>query len=313
LNQLPGVQFLELPGYEIRYASQPKQLIAKLLFQLPRVLLTIRQEHRKVDAYIREYQFDLIISDNRYGAWSPLIPSWFITHQLNIQVPFSTLVHSFVNRVIHRWVRRFDFCWIPDYPEHLLSGALSESLHPLPTGFLGPLSHLPPTTPSSVSHDILILLSGPEPQRSILEELIWPQLIRMPGRHTLIRGTTNEFFQTRIPDHIKVFDLAHAAIISNSIADHKYIVCRSGYSTLMDLVCCNKRALLVPTPGQTEQEYLAEHFASRFGFARVLQDQIDLEADLSRFDQVPNKPIPVWNEHGVASFLRRIDELGGKR
>jgi len=60
----------------------------------------------------------------------------------------------------------------------------------------------------------------------------------------------------------------------------KLVVSRSGYSTILDLAVIGTKALMTPTPGQVEQEYLARYHNQKGTFYSVNQNDIDLIRDV---------------------------------
>ena len=269
-EQYPEAPFLELPGYKVTYAKNNKQ-IGRLIRQLPRLSTVIRRERKVLANWVKENPQDGIISDNRYGCWHPHIASIFVCHQLNPLLPLSlTRFQGNLFRLHQKYLLPFQEIWVPDYPPpNSLSGKLSQPLPASPnTLYLGPLSrfcnYLPPTGEFTIpalrgkKPSALAILSGPEPQRSLLEQRILEQSKK--GNHAIwiVQGKwdQNEIItqgdNTLIP-HLHQHDLYIA------IKAAQYLISRSGYSSLMDYEALGaKYCILIPTPGQTEQEYLGE-------------------------------------------------------
>jgi hypothetical protein len=212
---------------------------------------------------VKEKQIDLVISDICFGLWSKQVKTVFITHQLMIKAPFA---ESLLHAINLSFIRKYHECWIPDFAEgDNLSGDLSHK-YPLPENayFIGPLSRfqqLP--SPSNVpklkkQYDVLILISGPEKQRSIFEELMLKQAASIPLNFLMVRGLPDTPKTLEIHINIDIISHLNAAEMKAAMLSASIVVCRSGYSTLMDLTALKKKAVFIPTPGQTEQEYLAE-------------------------------------------------------
>lgn len=209
-----------------------------------------------------EQNIDLVISDNRFGCYSKVIPSIYITHQLRI--PFATPFQKFesAGQMLHAHFQKpFSEVWIPDTSEKPgLGGRMSHS--GLIAGkhvFVGPLTRFTPSNPSEKKRfQWMAMLSGPEPQRSILEKKAVKAFSQLPGNKLLVQGKPGvKSAEFGIPNlvvhsHLNTSDLQDAILSSENI------VCRSGYSSLMDLQVLQAKAILIPTPGQTEQEYLAK-------------------------------------------------------
>lgn len=249
----PFLTRVELPPYSIRYWSA--NMYWNMTLQAPRLAGVIRREHRLVQQLLDLHSIDAIISDNRYGCFSRNVPSVFITHQLNIYLP-SVILSGWVNGVNHHLIRNFDECWIPDVPEAPgLAGSLA---HPAPfprVSYLGHPSRLHPLV-EKIKYDYLVLLSGPEPQRTRLEELLMAQFLNRKEHVLFVLGKPEERVGMDV-DNISVVSYLDGEALSQAMAASRQVICRSGYSTLLDLARLGKKAILVPTPGQTEQEYLA--------------------------------------------------------
>lgn len=270
----PDLPTLKLPPYDVRYPF--RFIVLNLLIQLPRILWAIYMEHRLIQRWIAEYGFDGIITDNRLGCYSSRVPTVFITHQLNLDAPGNWL-KRFTNEINHWFIRRFDYCWIPDTAgEDNLSGKLSRPSPSDNTRFVGPLSRLS-RKDIPEQYDVMMLLSGPEPQRSYLEKALRKQARRLPYRMLLVQGKPEITAAPEEEGNLRIVPFMDEQELSEAIASSGMLVCRSGYSTLMDLAVMGKRALLIPTPGQTEQEYLARYLSDRGMYA--WQDQHHLQLD----------------------------------
>jgi uncharacterized protein (TIGR00661 family) len=265
---------ITVPSYQISY-SKILPLWFKLLLQWPKIRSVMREEKRLLETIITKYKIDIVISDNRYGLYHKSVKSIFITHQLNVQAPFS---FGIVNRINKKLIHRFNEVWVPDHKnkDQRLSGQLSDSEDiKIPVTYIGPQSALTVFNdkPDQKKIDYLILLSGPEPQRTILEERLKEKFLSVSGEIVLVRGTN--FRSKTIPDHIKVINFAYGNQLKDLIVNAETVICRSGYSTLMDLHLLEKKQLiLVPTPGQLEQEYLAKLWKKEFGVINLRQDKI---------------------------------------
>jgi hypothetical protein len=259
----------------VKYHKNRAVTIARLAFAVPGILKTIREESRWLEEVLDRLAFDIIISDNRYGIFSTSIPSYLITHQLLVKTPFGDSMDHFVQGRLYTLINRFTECWVPDLEKRpFLAGELS---HPgrmpsIPVRYLGPLSRLTAVPPTGKTQ-LLVLLSGPEPQRTILEKQILKQWKACPGKSmVMVRGLpleTNE--PPKVPNAV-IFNHLPAMELSREVANAGVILCRSGYSSIMDLLPLGKQCFMIPTPGQTEQEYLAG-FLSREGRITALDQE----------------------------------------
>ena len=260
-KEFSDVCFLPLAGYNIRYASSKRWFAAKILQQIPKIISAIRREHKWLQNAVKEHQIDMVISDNRFGFYHKTIPSVFITHQLLIQTPNATL-SRWVQKINYQFINRFGECWVPDYKEDMnLAGILShpKRLPSTPVTYIGPLSRLTKQENETKEYKWLILLSGPEPQRTLLENVLIEEFIKRPEKVLLIRGLPSNEDVLSLPAQFSVFNHLPTEQLNKILAQSEFIICRSGYTTVMELISLQKKALLIPTPGQTEQEYLAVH------------------------------------------------------
>lgn len=276
----PGVPTVELPAYRVRYPFRNMWL--NMLWQSGRLLRTAWREHRVLRKLQRHYPLRAVISDNRFGLFSREVPGVYITHQC--QLP---LRHSFLRQFadkIHQWVmRQFEEVWIPDYPPpHQLAPRLSTPPQNIPAHYIGTLTDQRPFPGKQKNmYRATAILSGPEPQRTRLESLVLRQLSHLEGNFALVRGTDCGPVLAN-PASITVIDIADRAMIRSLSAKSDLIIARSGYTTIMDLSATGQRALLVPTPGQPEQEYLAEELHQQGYCHAVRQEELDLSVDLER-------------------------------
>lgn len=273
--EFPGLTLLPLPGYRVRYAHNPRKFNLALFLQLPRILRAIRYEHRWLQRQQRALPFDGIISDNRYGIRLRGIPSVIITHQLSIETG-SHWLNRLAAKVNIRFLSHFDACWVPDEPgEHNLAGHLSRFIQPapIPVEYLGPLSRLSEKVNGSACR-LLVLISGPEPQRTIFEQEVIQWLISNPGEAVVILGKPGSVDALPLVSGVRFFHHLPASSLNELIHGADLILARCGYSTVMDLALLQKKAVLIPTPGQKEQEYLARHLAGKKLFSCISQNEL---------------------------------------
>lgn len=269
-----------LPAYNIRYGKGSSQLL-KLAQQLPRVFFTSRKEHQILKALVRKYNACGVISDNRLGWYSDKVSSVYITHQLKLIMPFNTNFASFLH---HRFINRYSECWVPDWEgANNLSGDLGHDLKPkISTRYLGPQSRFDSIQVQGTQekkYDLAIILSGPEPQRSLLEEKLLEQLPQIEGKFLFIRGSKGLKTITSSPN-MEVVDLANSDQVADAILNSHMTISRSGYSSIMDYYFLGNQALLIPTPGQPEQEYLARYQLHKGRFGYAAQNYLNLKDDL---------------------------------
>lgn len=284
--EFPASVFIELPPYAPIYPENIGMALS-MVQQAPRFLQTICKEHKALEKIVKDYSPDGIISDNRYGMYHEAIPSVFMTHQLFIQTPaWLGFLSPLLKWITFQFVRRFTYCWVPDYQdsEQSLSGALSHGdILPANTRFIGWVSRFRQIL-MPLKYDLLLLLSGPEPQRSVLEKKLVKQLQALTNMKILmIRGVT-EHRTFYAPASVVIKDFLAGVALEKAINSSARIISRSGYSTAMDILFTHRPAIFIPTPGQTEQEYLALYWKEKKWFYSESQHRFDLLAAMQQTD-----------------------------
>lgn len=273
-EEFPELKKIEVEPYNIKY-SHTVRLSVKLLLDAPRIFSVIKKERLQLQKIIKDHQIDVVISDNRFGMHYKSVKCIYITHQLNIQ---AGIFSGMATKIHHYFIKQFNEVWVPDFEDSQmsLSGRLSKNTSLQNVKYIGALSRLSLVTPEANDFDYLCLLSGPEPLRTHLEKELIRRANQSDKRICFVRGATKEL-KSFINNNVSVFDMPNAKELSSLITCSRTIVCRSGYSTLMDLHHLQKtKCILIPTPGQDEQEYLASYWKDKFG-AKVVQ-QKDLHA-----------------------------------
>jgi UDP-N-acetylglucosamine transferase subunit ALG13 len=263
-EEFPELRFESLTGYEVRYAGLGS-LAWKMIKQIPRIKKIIQYEHNWLSQKIDELNIDAVISDNRYGLHTEKIPCVFITHQLSIKSPWKW-TEKFLQNKNYKYINRFSECWIPDDEgENNLAGELS---HPnrkpvCPVKYLSALSRFKKTGIEEIKKHLLIILSGPEPQRTFFENIIVKQIGHYNGSATIVRGLPASGSLIPSTNSIRFYNHLPADKMNEEIEKAEFVIARSGYSTIMDAMTLHKKGILVPTPGQTEQEYLAKYLSDK--------------------------------------------------
>jgi UDP-N-acetylglucosamine transferase subunit ALG13 len=280
-EELPGLTCIDFPGFKPGYSRHLPQYIP-LLFKTPLLLFHIIREHYSLKNIIKNYSIDIVISDNRFGLWNRKIRTVYVTHMPLIPFPKPFRFLEFIGISLHKvLIRKYSLCFIPDLPGELnFTGRLSHGMRlPDNTRYIGILSRFPvkfkPShlNPVPYKHNCLIL-SGPEPQRSIFRQMAL-KLLRYEQIVTVILegrpGRKNEITRS---DRYTCFNHLTSPEMQQVISSSERIISRAGYSTIMDLVSMKRSALLIPTTGQTEQEYLAEYLLSKGFFASCRQGKL---------------------------------------
>jgi len=281
----PHLRLLQLKGYRVRYSRNAAALPFTLLLQLPRLLGVMQYEKRWLAALLEKEQFDLVVSDNRPGLWTKKARTVYITHQLQILSGMGAWMDRLLRSLHLRIMRNFHHIWVPDMEGTAsMAGMLSHPpQYPHRVQYIGPISRFKPGITSSKDIDLLIVLSGPEPQRSILEARILKETAAFQGKIVLVQGKDNSKMPN-LGDNVSVIALADPEILYHLLMRAKLVICRSGYTSLMDLLRLQIKAVLVPTPGQTEQEYLAKRMEALHCFPYITQNEISLSKAVKKAD-----------------------------
>lgn len=308
--EFPQLPFLPLPGYRIQYARTASGLVWKMILQGPKLQRAIRYEHRWLKKAVAAHQFDAVISDNRYGLYHASIPCIFMTHQLRIKSSAGKRwIENILQKRNYRYINQYTACWVPDTEgPNNLAGELS---HPgkkpsVPVHYIGVLSRFVREEKEETKGHLLVVLSGPEPQRSILEEKIIADISHYAGSATIIRGLPGSAAMIPSTNMIHFINHLPAAELNMEFLKAEYIICRSGYSSVMDIATVQKKSILIPTPGQTEQEYLGEYLMKKGIALCVGQGQFSLTAALKTADAFPYTIPPIENTGQLSVVIRSL-------
>ena len=348
-EEFPLIRFVELPGYNVKYGNNRAFTLLKIFATIPKILIRIKREKDWLRRFLATEKPDAVISDNRYGLYAPGLISVFITHQLRIKTPFGSWADTLLQQIHYRAIRPFSFCWVPDLEgSPSLAGDLSHprKLPSIPTRYIGLLSRfersgfpgMGMTGPlPALSCDLLVLLSGPEPQRTIFERKVLDQLATYSGSAILVRGLPgaglkaslategtggyadksigkdtgkgDQRLQMPVPPGVRVYNHLPAGALNRIINEAGIVLSRAGYSTIMDLLKLGKKAILVPTPGQTEQEYLGQYLSEKGIALCRKQAGFSLSEALSGARAFP---FAVFNKEGEGSVAYAKGENNGQ-
>jgi len=285
-KEFPNLPAFELPSYKISYAEKGKNFKIKMIWDSPKVLKAIAKEKKVVKQLVKEYGLDGIISDNRLGAYYKKVPCVFVTHQLNVLSGNTTWMSSKAHQKI---IKKFDACWVPDVKDKPnLTGKLGHlKKSKLKIIYLGPLSRFEKKD-NPIKNDLMVLLSGPEPQRTMLEEKLLHELKDFEGNILFVKGKIED---EQIQEEIQIpkgkilhYNFMKSDELENALNVSEKVLCRSGYTTVMDLAKLEKKAFFIPTPGQYEQEYLAKRMQKQGLVPFSKQEDFTLE-DLLLIDE----------------------------
>ncbi len=294
-QEFPLLEFVYLPGYRIKYTRNKYFFLFTIILQLPKIYSAIRKEKKWLNNFINERPVDAVISDNRYGLSLAKVRSVFITHQLMVKAPFA-LVEKIIQKLNYKFLSKFSECWIPDEEGKVnFAGRLShpKTLPSKSVTYLGGLSRFE-RKEVPVKYDLLIVLSGPEPQRTIFENIMLSEVKMFRGKVLMVRGLPGEANILPFAKHVTIKNHLSATEMEMAFNASEYIISRTGYTTVMDICKLKKKAILIPTPGQTEQEYLADHLYKQGWCLTINQHEFSLTKALSQAMTFPFK-IPALN------------------
>lgn len=293
-KEFPQLSFIELPSYNITYPKKGHYFKLNLFLKLPQIQKTISSEKKMIKKLVAKGKIDGIISDNRLGVYNKKVPSVFITHQLSV---LSGSTSFFSSKMHQRIIKKFDACWVPDVDgPHNLSGKLG---HPKKLDFevlyIGPLSRMVKRKMPN-KYDILALLSGPEPQRTVLEQRLTEVFLNSSKKVLMVRGVVEGSQQVTVHKNITIANFMQSKDLEKAINESKVVVSRSGYTTVMDLAALEKPAFFIPTPGQYEQEYLAKQLRDNGIVPSCKQSEFSLD-----------KLNEISGYNGLRSFKSELD------
>jgi spore coat polysaccharide biosynthesis predicted glycosyltransferase SpsG len=280
-NELPGLTYIKFNGFKPGYSRFLPQYFA-LLLKLPHLIYHIIREHFTLNRIIYEHDIDIVISDNRFGLWNRKVTTAYVTHMPLIPFPKPLQFLEFFGILLHRAViKKYTLCFIPDLPGEMnISGRLSHGIKlPENVRYIGILSRFSKPDLSSIENSVkfqhnTVILSGPEPQREILKQKL-VAILRDKEPLTVILegnpGMTNKIVRS---GNLAFYNHLPSSEMGKMIAGSECIITRSGYTTIMELISLDCSALLIPTPGQTEQEYLAEYLSEKGWFYSLPQSEL---------------------------------------
>lgn len=273
-EEFPDLKFHSIASYGAEYSTSLPFMV-KIILQMPKFLRAIKQEHKETEAIVEREKIDIVVSDNRYGCWSTEIPSIFISHQLNLK---AAIFPGLANYLQDRAIRKFSTIWIPDNEgNESLSGELTSTK--LRVKHVGALSRLK-WGKSVNKYDIIAIVSGPEPQRSIFEKIVIRELKQSGKRCLVVRGLPGKNDKTN-ENETEVVGHLSAKEMNKAILESELVISRPGYTSIMDLAALGKKVIFIPTPGQPEQEYLATYLERKKIAFTIEQANFNLQAALN--------------------------------
>ncbi len=309
-NEFPQLECINFPDYAIKYPKNKHFLLLSIIFQIPSIIKKLFIEYKLTNRIVINNDIDIVISDCRYGAFSKKVPSYFITHQLRFQLPllfkFLEPLGEYLNLFMFQF---YDNIIIPDiknFPN--LTGDLSHKGMVSKSSklkYLGPFCNI---SKLSVIEDIdfLISISGPEVQRTLFEQILINQIDSLPGKKVIVLGKPDSLIKYKYKD-TEIYNNVSRKKQNELLNRAKFVICRSGYTTVMELIALNKTALMIPTPGQTEQEYLATYYKKTGLFYIAEQKKLNISNEIKKIskDQKANSfNIPINDVNAFEDILK---------
>jgi uncharacterized protein (TIGR00661 family) len=300
--------YLSIPDYSSAYSERDFS-VSKFLSYFPIYMSEVVKEHLRIEKLIARGKYERIISDNRYGVYDKEIPSYLISHQLRFIAPGRVKLFEMATEGFNYsfFKNSFSKFLVPDSKEDDLSGDLSHNLKYFKAErieYLGLLSDLK-RRETAKDIDYFISLSGPEPQRTILEKKIFEQAPLLKGKVVIALGKPEDP-RNKWVNHLRVFGYLGRKRQEEIMNRSKLVITRPGYTTIMELSLLGKKALFIPTPGQTEQVYLAHYHKKRKNFYSVDQDRLNLISDVEEAKKYSGLVHKTATHEAVDRFMKIV-------
>ncbi|MCL4542353.1 MAG: glycosyltransferase [Deltaproteobacteria bacterium] len=303
-----GVRFIASVPYPSPY-SDKIGFAFRFIKTAPKIIKIIKEENLEVAKIAAENKVGLIISDSRFGSYSKSLPSYLLFHQLRFIAPLRLLPAEMVTEFYnHNLQNKFEKIIVPDYAENSLSGDLSHNLRYFKSEKIEYIGILSDYEILDVKQDIdyLFSISGPEPTRTVLEEKLFSQLPLLNGSKIAVALGKPGKFTKEVIGNTVIYSYLEKARRDELMNRARIVVSRSGYTTVMDVAEINRNALFIPTPGQTEQVYLANHLEKAGFFHSVKQRKLKLDKDTGDAFKYKGYFPPWKTKDSVERFLNAV-------
>jgi len=302
-----NLEYIEISDYPMLLSENSRQFMAKSLIYWPIFVSQLRRGWKKLKKNLEHKKYDAIISDARYEIYNRKVPSFFISHQMRIMNPMRIKFLEKGSEIFNLFFfRRYAGVIVPDYKDDNLSGDLSHNLNKIDEKKLHYVGALSDFKKKQTKKDIdyLISISGPEPQRTMLQEKLLSKVDQLKGNIVITLGKTEGKDKIK-KKNIQTFSFLSKKDREDFLNRSKLVISRSGYSTILDLSVIGTKALMIPTPGQIEQEYLAKYHNSIKTFYCVNQSNINLAKDV----ELANKTTGLKRECNVEKSVEKILDI----
>ncbi len=307
-SEFPSITILPLKGYRVQYSRYAGFFWLKMLSQLPKIWMAINHEKKWLNKIIKTYKVDIVISDNRFGMYNNNVPCIFITHQLGIKTG-NFISDKITQKINYHYINKFNNCWVIDeFGKNNIAGELShpQKLPIVQLNYIGILSRLQKTN-TEKKIDLLVLLSGPEPQRSILEKKLLIQMQGLQKNMVLVRGVLNSAIELPLVNNqLEIYDYLPSKKLNELILSSQVILSRGGYTSMMDFAILNTKSIVIPTPGQTEQEYLATYLSGKKYCIASTQSNFNLKELLAMAEKIEQREYPAFDNKALKQAIKRL-------
>jgi CheY-like chemotaxis protein len=311
-REFPECNFILFKDYPAPYSST-RFFLPKFVANIPVLLKAMADERKKLAQILSQDKYDLIISDNRLGVYSDKIPSYFITHQLRFSLPkylWPFELGTLYGQALF-FHSKFNGLIVPDVSPNgfNLSGKLCRSNLDVTNQMTYYAGILTSTAKMNVDKDLdyLIIVSGPEPQRTKLEEIVLKQVHKLPGEKVILLGSPQRDEKKKLDSNTTVHSYVSTEEKIELMNRAKFLISRSGYTTMMELAELEKRkGLFTPTPGQTEQEYLSKYYAKKGWFYSRSQYKIKLSEDVETAKNFNGFPKVTKTKENVKKLYEQV-------
>jgi uncharacterized protein (TIGR00661 family) len=300
-------EYIDIPDYPMLLSENSRQFMAKSIIYWPLFIRKILYGFNRLNDILEKKEYDIIISDSRYDIHSEKIPSFFISHQMRIMNPLRIKILEKGSELYNLYFfKRFNGVLVPDYKEDNLSGDLSHNLNKIDEKkihYVGVLSDFKKINKKK-DIDYFISISGPEPQRSLFEQKLLSQVDKLTGKIIMTLGKAEKkgIINNK---NIETYSFLEKNKREDFLNRSKLIISRSGYSTILDLTVLGLKALMCPTPGQIEQEYLSDYHNKKRTFYSVSQDNLDLLRDV----EIAKKSTGIKRKCDVNKSIEKIIDI----
>ncbi|MCF7861519.1 hypothetical protein K9M79_04715 [Candidatus Woesearchaeota archaeon] len=303
-------KYYDVPDYSIeKIFNKEKFSVLNMMIKTPTLITDFKREHKEFLKIHREENFDRVVTDSRYGIYGPGADCFLFAHHIKFSLEFSPYItERFTEGFYYTMQNRFKNILIPDFEEDGgVGGGLCHDFRYLSKEKVKYLGITSMIRKEKVKEDIdyFISISGPEPQRTIFENKIMKGVHRLKGKVVITLGKP-EITEVKRRGNLTIYGCFDRKKQQEHMNRAKMVISRSGYTTLMELAELGKNALLVPTKGQPEQEYLSKYLMEKGIWYSVDQDHLDIPVDVEKAKHYKGYKKPYSTKESVKRFLKIV-------